>query len=458
MSGEEPIGIVDALQIQNALLREHVRHLEAERDADKARISALETRIAELEARKTPPPPWAKANRQRVETDATRTKRGPEHDHGRHKMTPTRIVQHAYERCPDCQYALSGSAIARRREVIDLPIVPVEVTEHQIIKRRCPVCRAWKTPSVRLEGEVLGQERIGLRLMSLIGVLRVVHRLPLTLIRDLLDQLYGLRLSEGGIQQILERLCRGLEPTHAALVAQGRASPSRHMDETGWREDGQNGYLWVDATAGPLPTWVYTYRKSRAGAVADELVGDYDGVLVTDGYAAYDHRACSKQRCWTHILRNARDIREKNPDDALFADWVSGLKALYAEAKGVAENPALTLSQRAAAANDAEKRIRQLCLCYYHAPTHPAHALARWLHRHRDELFTFVRVPGVAGTNNLAERTVRPQVIARKISGGTRSERGSTIRCTLATVFYTFIARGLNPLTACIAALQTPLP
>lgn len=460
MSAEDLIGITDALHIQNALLRQQVAQLEEERDADKARIAVLETRIAELEALKTPPPPWAKANRPTRDKPEgqTRKTRDATHNHGRRKMTPTHIVQHALARCPECDYALRGASIARRREVIDLPQAPIAVTEHQILKRYCPVCQEWKTPRVSLEGEVVGQGRIGLRLMSLIGVLRVVHRLPLALIQDLLDHLYGLRLSEGGIQQVLDRLRLGLEPTRAAIVAESRASPSRHMDETGWREDGQNGYIWVDATDGPTPTRVYTYRKSRAGTVADELVGDYDGVLVTDGYAAYDHLPCSKQRCWAHILRTAHEIMQRNPQDTSLADWTRALKTLYANAALVAEHPTLTLSQRAAAANDAEKRVRQLCLCYYHAPAHPAHALARWMHRHIDELFTFVRVPGVAGTNNLAERTVRPHVIARKISGGSRSQRGTTIRCDLATVFYTFKARGLNPFTACLSALQTPLP
>jgi len=442
-----------SVEEENVALREENARL-------RATIALLEERIAELEARKTPPPAWAKANRPMREKPEgqTRKKRNSTHNHGRRTMTPTRVVQHALEHCPECNYALGGASIARRREVIDLPETPIEVSEHQILKRYCPVCQAWKTPRVRLESVVVGQGRIGLRLMSLIGVLRVIHRLPLARIQELLTQLYGLRLSEGGIQQILDRLRVGLDPTRAAIVAESRASPSRHLDETGWRQDGQNGYIWVEATQGPTPTRVYTYRKSRAGSVADELVGDYAGVLVTDGYAAYDHLPCSKQRCWTHLLRAAHEIREKHPQDTALADWTGALKTLYANAAQVAQTPTLTLSERAAAATDAERRIRQLCLCYYHAPTHPAHALARWLHRHIDELFTFVRVPGVAGTNNLAERTVRPHVIARKISGGSRSDRGTIIRCDLATVFYTFKARGLNPLSACIAALQSPLP
>ncbi len=147
-------------QRQNALLAE--------------RIAELEKKVAELEALKAPPPPWAKANRPPREKPAgtRRKKRAPEHNDGRRRSTPTRLEQHACERCPDCAYALSGSSVARRREVIELPALPVEVVEHQILKRYCPVCRAWKTPRVSFAGVTLGQSRLGVRLASLIGTLR----------------------------------------------------------------------------------------------------------------------------------------------------------------------------------------------------------------------------------------------------------------------------------------------
>ena len=102
--------------------------------------------------------------------------------------------------------------------------------------------------------------------------------------------------------------------------------------------------------------------------------------------------------------------------------------------------------------------MRRLTRCYRTQSGHPAHALATWLHQHEDELFTFVRTPGVEGTHNQAERALRPFVIGRKISGGSRSPQGSAMRCDLASVFLTWTARGLNPLTACLAALQAPCP
>lgn len=91
-------------------------------------------------------------------------------------------------------------------------------------------------------------------------------------------------------------------------------------------------------------------------------------------------------------------------------------------------------------------------------PTHPCHALAQRLLRHQDELVTFLRVAEVSPDNNAAERALRPLVVARTISGGTRSPQGSATRMTLASLFHTWLAQGLNPLQACYRLLQGPLP
>jgi len=443
-----------------AVLQEQLAQQEAANQALREQVARLEQRIAELEALKTPPPGWAKPNRPRRERPAgtRRRARAPEYNRGRRRSVPTRVAVHAYVRCPDCDYALRGGALVRRREVIELPPTPIEVVEHRLIKRFCPHCQAWKTPRQVCAGQTLGQGRIGVRLASLIGTLRTVHRLPLAQIQHLLETLCGLHLSVGGLQDLLRRLRGALAPVRADLEAQARASPSQYVDETGWRENGQNGYLWTQATAGPAPTRLFTYDASRAGAVADRLLEGYTGVVVSDGYAAYDHLALAKQRCWAHLLRTAHKLKETHPADALLHAWVGALTTLYGHARTVAGQEGVTARQRAAAARDAERRMRRLTRCYRTQSGHPAQALATWLHQHEDELFTFVRTPGVEGTNNQAERAIRPFVIGRKISGGSRSPQGSAIRCDLASVFLSWTARGLNPLTACVAALQSPVP
>ena len=94
-----------------------------------------------------------------------------------------------------------------------------------------------------------------------------------------------------------------------------------------------------------------------------------------------------------------------------------------------------------------------------HFKTHPCWALCKRLLRLEHELFQFVLVDGLAPDNNLAERSIRPLVVVRKISGGSRSPNGTQTRMALATLFETWKARGLNPFDACFALLSNqPAP
>ena len=87
--------------------------------------------------------------------------------------------------------------------------------------------------------------------------------------------------------------------------------------------------------------------------------------------------------------------------------------------------------------------------------THPQAKLCRRIERHIKELFVFVAEPAVPSDNNAAERSLRHLVISRKISGGTRSERGTDSKMTLVSLFGTWRVQGLNPLTACRQLLRS---
>lgn len=82
--------------------------------------------------------------------------------------------------------------------------------------------------------------------------------------------------------------------------------------------------------------------------------------------------------------------------------------------------------------------------------------MAKRLLRHEDELFQFVLIAGLSADNNLAERSIRPLVVIRKISGGSRSAEGTKTRMALASLFETWQARGLNPFEACLKLLSHP--
>ncbi len=436
---------------------EEVVALRAEVLALREAQAQAQARIAELERRKTPAPAFVRANVTPERPATPRRKRAPEHNAGCRREEPTQIVYHAEERCPDCGYLLRGQSVARSRQVIDLPEpAPVEITEHRLRKRHCPACDRWWTPRVDFGGQVLGQGRLGVRLVSVIAYLRQSARLPLRTIQHLLATLYEVRLSRGALVDVLQRVQQATRPEQEALLVQARASPIVHMDETGWRENGQNGYVWGLVTPGPAPVCYYAYDRSRAGAVAASLLADFRGHLVTDYYCAYNHLGCQHQRCWVHLLRDLHALKQAHASDAAVVQWAQAVRALYDDAQAAFDGPrVLPAALRTLLARQLEAQAYRLAVVYAAQKKHPCQALAKRLLRHMGELFAFVRVDGLDADNNRAERLLRPLVVQRKISGGTRSAAGSATRLGLASLFQTWHARGLNPFQECLALLHS---
>ncbi len=240
----------EALLVENAQLRAEVAALRQTIAALHEQAAALTeqlqmalVRIAELEQDKSEPPPFVKPNRPpAVAPRGPRKKRAAEHNRSRPRATPTRIERHVLERCPDCNYRLSGESLDYTREVIELPAPqPVEVIEHQVIKRWCPCCGQWQSPQLDLQGQVLGQGRIGVRVASLVSYLRTTLRLPFRAIQSYLATLHSLQLSLGELVELTHDVRQQLQPQADQLKAQVQSSRVAHGDETSWRENGQNG-------------------------------------------------------------------------------------------------------------------------------------------------------------------------------------------------------------------------
>jgi transposase len=419
-------------------------------------------RIEELEKQKTPPPAFVKAEVKRpaAEEKKPRKKRAAQHNQARRRSVPTHIVEHHLAMCPECDLRLGGISLARCREVIDLPPpAPVQITEHRIFKGWCAGCQKWHEAPVDVHAEVLGQGRIGVRLASLIATLRTVMRLPIRQIQELLRTLHGFEVSIGEIVEVLHRLVAHAQPVLDDLKTTLRASPAVQADETGWREDGLNGYIWSVCT--PTVRY-YEYHHSRAGEVVKRLIGeDFQGVLGSDFYAGYTIHQGLHQRCWVHFLRDVHELKDAFPEDEDLRSWGKEVKALYEQAvawAGQPPDPKLSPRQqhqvRVAHQHAFEQRLWKVCQPYAHTAA-PQHTLCERVERFLPELFVFVAIPGVPAHNNLAERSVRPLVVARKISGGTRSPKGSSTRMGLASLFGTWLAQGLNPFHQCLALLTT---
>jgi len=361
----------------------------------------------------------------------------------RRRESPTDVVEHALERCPDCGRKLSGGTVHHSRQVIEIPVVPAQVIEHQVVARYCGVCQKTVLPRLDLSGEVVGQSRIGVGLMSLVCYFSVVARMPVKAIQRFLKAVHGLHLSVGEITEILHRTAtRGRSEVEGLLEAV-RRSAFVHGDETGWREDGVNGYLWSFST----PDIRYFHRDaSRSAEVPKRLLGEsYEGVVVSDFYGGYNHLLGPHQRCWVHFLRDLDALATDHPEDRRVSAWIRKVKGVYWRAKAFAGESA---RQRCRQRVKFEKELLRLAKPYLDRDV-PQRVLAQRIERFLPELFTFVEHPQVPSENNAAERALRPAVIARKVSGGTRSKKGSETRTALMSLFGTWQLRGEEALPAC---------
>jgi transposase len=448
---------LEALREQNAGLRQLVAELGERNEQLRQEGAAFEERIAELKQAQKKPPSFVKPNRPKREGgQAGRRTRAKEQNHGRKRAeTARRREEHHLERCPACSSKLRKERVAWHREVIDLPPPQaVEVTEHVVFKGYCPKCGAWKYAKPSEPGAVVGQRRFGTRLMALIGYLSESLRLPYAALKDYLQTLHEVEISEGAIADLRSGLAGALQPMAEGLKAQIRDSAIVHADETGWREGGQNGYVWVFSTPGEQGARYYVFERSRGQRVVTEVLGEeFQGVLGSDFYAAYNVYTGRHQRCWVHLLRDLHDLKEEHAQDDAVQAWAQQLRALYDRAQAFvkAEPPSQEEKEKLYVTLCSE--IEHLGLLYARAE-HPCRALAKRVLRHQDELFQFVLVAGLAADNNLAERSLRPLVVLRKISGGTRSAQGSQTRMTLASIFATLKARGLNPFSESLALIR----
>lgn len=329
--------------------------------------------------------------------------------------------EHTYtvKHCPICKTSVGAvvDTVVKYTEDIALKPRPT-VAKHTITRHWCAHCETYvKSPNIP------PITRIGVRTMGYVLYARYRLRLPMNKIRESLRDLYDFHISEGEIVAVLADAETLFGKDYAALTTLIQEASAVYADETGWRMDGKNWFLWVFATTTGTQ---YVIEDTRGKGVPVRALGaKTDRVIISDGYAAYQNISGDKQQCWVHLLRVA-----KLHAPTLYADLVVLYKRLLLEL---------------------EKPLGQRDKCYFQeqlatmiaAPwmETTAHKVTSRMQRHADVLFTCLDYEGVLPENNTAERAIRPQVIMRKIFGGSRSVDGATTHAVNSSVIETMRKR-----------------
>jgi transposase len=251
-------------------------------------------------------------------------------------------------------------------------------------------------------------------------------------IQRLMQTLFGIELSRSASVQAMLRAARRCRPIYQAIV---RAMPQQKAiapDETGWRIGGRLAWLHVFVAA---CVTCYVIDRRRGVEVAESVLGsDYAGGMTHDGWAPYDRFwQALHQTCLAHLLRRCGEMLAVASRGAVrFPRQVKVLLGDALDLRDRREAGQVSVHGVAVAQGRLERRLDRL-LEWTRADA-ANERLAKHLDKHRDQLFTFLRHPGLDATNWRAEQAIRPAVVNRKVWGGSRTPAGAQAQSILMSV------------------------
>jgi transposase len=432
---------VQALRTENAQLREELR-------AAHARIAELEAENERLREevktlKQAPFRPRRRRNNQGHNTSTEKkSRRGRPAGHpGSGRQRPDHIDVHERiavgDTCPDCGATLRGAGVVRERTVEDIePVRPTRVTRYEIERRWCPECGTYKEAPVTA---ALPRHRLGLRVMLFVVYQKVVLGLSYGKIRQELRTYFGLRVSKGELSNLVAEVADMLGPAYTRLIKVLRQQAALHVDETGWRINGDNHWLWVFTNEFIT---LFVVSHSRGSKVPKALLGkDFEGSVISDFYSAYSPLEYTKAKCWAHLLRDSHDLlKGKPPPDPECAAFHEQLHHLFLEMGLALEQDALDPAMREELYQEMHQRLQAFAQQdWQHAD---CQRLAARIRKYLDELLLWLRDPQVDATNNAAERALRPAVVTRKTSFGSHSKKGALDFARLLSLIRTWEQQG----------------
>jgi len=342
--------------------------------------------------------------------------------------------------CPDCGSDLEEKG-TRARTVIDCQPVKMRKIVYHLERKRCPKCR--KVITARPPG-VLVKCLYSNQLLAYVAVQHYFYGNTLGQIEKQTGVSYS------SLVDAMHQLSKRLKDVPKSLIQAYRQAAVKHADETGWRTDGQNGFSWLFCTP---DVSIFRFRGSRSASVAKEVFGEkpLPGVLVVDRYNGYNKMPCSIQYCYAHLLRTVKDLEKDFPENTEIKAFVEALAPQLVNAISLRTLDITNrqFEQQAAKIKDAIINITN------RQARHPAIQKIQDIFREKaDRLYHWADDRNVPADNNLAERELRPLVIARKISFGSQSEAGAKTREVLMTVLHTLKKRTPDMTTALRSALD----
>ena len=433
---------------ENEELREKVNKLEA-------RLGQLEERLNQNSRNSSRPPSKDEPGKKKeikVNQGEGRKRGGQKGHKGNQRYLYAaedckQIEEVKPQTCGHCGSKLGGEdEKPYRHQVIEIPPVKPEVIEYRLHKLTCPEC--GHGTRAKLPGGVT-KKGYGERLTGLVGLLSAHHHQSHGLVQELLREVFGVVISTGGINRLRQELNEAIGTSVEQAKIYIQSQEAMNSDETGYLQhngDGKNpsnkrGWLWGLVT--PLVS-LFELVLSRSQDTAKSLIGsEFKGIVTSDRYGAYNWLPLEqRQICWAHLKRDFVAMSQRSGASAeighallkrqrrLFRWWHrvrdgTMSRALFVEAVSHLRQGFQHELESAALLPIGPKEKTPLAKTV---------RSCRQILKVEPALWTFVSHPRIEPTNNAAEQALRPAVIWRRLSFGSKSQAGSNFVARMLTV------------------------
>ncbi len=421
-------------------------------------IQLLSTRIEDLEEQlntgsdNSSTPPSQDSPKQRAERrkkPKSDKKKGAQRGHRKHEraLWDEEKVDFIERYYPPAQCNCGGrieimSTPDQRHQVFDLPEVKPIVTEHQRYHGVCQCCGAEHKSAYP---DTVPSGQMGPGLISWISLMNGGYRLSLRQVQRLLEEHWGLPFSLGAIRESQGKINDWLQPVYAQIGEAVRQSAVAHADETRHYRNTSQYWLWV--LCDDQVVYLMTHY-SRSKTAANELLGDFNGILITDRHGGYnDYPDEQHQYCWAHVIRNLERIAQRKGDAGEIGERLVRLARLVFRIDHAYQRQIISEASYRSRMERLRKQFQHTLQTGIELPQ-AKKTVNQCQKLLQDEplLWTFLKAsPGVIPlTNNTAERAIRPYVIWRKTSFFSQSDQGDQFRPMILSVLETCKRQALS--------------
>ena len=347
-------------------------------------------------------------------------------------------IEQELSSCPHCLNPLANSI--ETVDHVQEDTVPARVVVRRYRRHRyyCSCCQ--KVVTANYHPQQVPEGRLGANVLIQTAILKYYHCLPYRKIACLMQDMCGLKVSAAALAQGLQRISRWLQVEERIILEAIRGSPRVHIDETGWRLDGKNHWLWAFANERMAH---YKIDPSRARRIIQQVLPEgTNRTIITDFYGVYFNLPYKRQKCLVHLLREFRRCAQ--------SDGSQEYQENYKIMKRLIHDAIRLQAQSGQLAEDVYRRrvrwikVRLFTFMHGNYRNKNLQRLCKRFSKFWLDMFVFLEDPTVAWSNNLAERMIRPNVIYRNRSFGNRSKAGADAHATMMSLIQTLTLQKQN--------------